>query len=73
MLCHLTADGSDASAFLSGCQRHNLFLRDVSLTSLVMDSSTFRIAVKDLATNRKMVEIIERVLSEMAVSQPAVP
>ena len=73
LLCHLPADGPDASAFLSACQQHNLFLRDVSLTSPVIDSSTFRTAVKDLRTNRKMVEIIERVLSEMAVSQPSAP
>ena len=72
LLCHLPATGPDTSALLEGCRSHNLFLRDVSITSGVMDSRTFRIAVKDEGANRQMVQIIGRVLKTRPVSKAVV-
>ena len=69
LLCHLPGDGLNTATLLEGCRQHNLFLRDVSLTSGVLDSRTFRIAVKDSGTNQQMIETIGRVLSAPSVSE----
>ena len=66
LLCHLPATGPDTTTLLEGCRHQDLFLRDVSITSGVMDSRTFRIAVKDEATNRQMMKTIGRVLESTA-------
>ena len=67
LLCHLPDEGPNAEALLDGCRHHNLFLRDVSITSRALDSRTFMIAVKDYETNCRMVEMIGRVLGAAAV------
>ena len=67
LLCHLPDEGPSAEALLDGCRHHNPFLRDVSVTSRVLDSRMFRIAVKDYETNCRMVEMIGRVLRAAAV------
>ncbi len=48
---------------LRRCQEQNLFLRDPAMTTPRLGSRTLRIAVKDAATNRRMVEILREALN----------
>ena len=57
-LCHLPPHGPNSEETLDRCRVHNLFLRDVAATSTGLGPRVFRIAVKDAATNRRMVEIL---------------
>lgn len=48
--------------FLKSCKAENLFLRDVSNMGQSPENNAVRIAVKDEATNKRMIEIMERAL-----------
>jgi histidinol-phosphate/aromatic aminotransferase/cobyric acid decarboxylase-like protein len=48
--------------FLAACQRYGLYLRDASSMGKPLGPKAIRIAVKDDATMRKMVSILEKVL-----------
>ena len=48
--------------FLAACQRYGLYLRDASSMGKPIGPKAIRIAVKDDATMRKMVSILEKVL-----------
>ena len=61
LLCHLPPHGPNTEETLDRCRVHNLFLRDVAGTSTGMGPRVFRIAVKDAATNRRVVEILSAV------------
>ena len=69
LLCHLPADGPAATAVCHAARTHGLFIRDLSELSPALGSHAVRIAVKDEATNRRMVAILHRVLRG-AVLQP---
>ena len=71
LLCHLPEDRSDAAALVAACRRHGLFLRDASLMGAGMGTHTIRVAVKDVRTNRRMIEIIRSVLGLPARSAMA--
>jgi histidinol-phosphate/aromatic aminotransferase/cobyric acid decarboxylase-like protein len=60
LLCHLPEAGPTASDLVARCRTRNLFLRDV--TSMGVTSAAVRIAVKDAATNRQMMQIVADVL-----------
>lgn len=64
VLCHLPPRGKDASTVCRECQRHGLFLRDLSSLSPLLGDRTVRIAVKDAQANQRIVDILARVLEE---------
>ncbi len=62
LLCHLPTDGPDAALIVKRCRAHGLFLRDADGMGRHFAGRAIRIAVKDEATNQRMVEIISKVL-----------
>ena len=60
ILCHVPEARTSASELREQCRTRNLFLRDV--TDMGVRTDAVRIAVKDGATNRQMVQIIADVL-----------
>jgi len=58
LLCHLPADGPSAAFVTAACRRRDLFVRDAALMGTQLGTHALRIAVKDAATNRKMLEIL---------------
>ena len=67
LLCHLPENGPDAATIVNRCQRHGLYLRDVSTMGTSIGKHAFRIAVKDRDTNKRMIEILRKVLQEEPV------
>ena len=63
ILGHLPAGGPNAAAVVEECHAHGLFLRDTGGMGAQMGTHTLRTAVKDAETNRKIVEILECVLT----------
>jgi len=61
LLGQLPEHGPTARELVAGCQRHGLFLRDVSSMGLNLGERTVRVAVKDFETNGRMAGIIEMV------------
>jgi histidinol-phosphate/aromatic aminotransferase/cobyric acid decarboxylase-like protein len=66
LLCHLPASGPAAETLIRGCQSAGLFLRDVRSMGSGFGTHTFRIAVKDAATNERAVKILRRQLGPSA-------
>ena len=64
LLCHLPSDGPTAHEVIERCRRDNLFLRDASATAVSLGPWSVRVAVKDAATNRRMVDILGHALKE---------
>lgn len=58
LLCHLPTDGPDAPQLVEECRRSGLFIRDASTMGEAMGRHVVRLAVKDEATNERMVEIV---------------
>lgn len=67
LLAHLPADWPTAQNVITRCRERGLFLRDVSSMGTDFDGQTVRIAVKDGATQVRMLDI----LRETAGSKPA--
>ena len=63
LLCHLPAHELDAATLVRWCRLDGLFLRDAAAMGSNLGPHAIRIAVKDAATNRRMAEIIEKVLA----------
>ncbi len=63
LLFHIPSEGPDAESVLAQCRKHDLFLRDASATAPGLGSRALRIAVKDAATNGRMVEILGHALN----------
>jgi len=63
LLCHLPPDGPDAPRLVEECRRSGLFIRDASTMGVAMGRHAVRVAVKDEATNARMVEIVRRALA----------
>lgn len=61
LLCHLPEDGPPAAEVVRECQRRGLYLRDAAAMGANLGAYAIRIAVKDEATNRRMVTIISEV------------
>lgn len=66
LLCHLPADGPGAATVVAQCREHGLFLRDAATMSRSLGTHTVRLAVKDAATNARMLAILREVLSELS-------
>lgn len=58
LLCHLPQVGPTAAELVSRCRVKGLYLRDVGAMGRGLGQHTLRIAVKDAATNARMLEIL---------------
>jgi histidinol-phosphate/aromatic aminotransferase/cobyric acid decarboxylase-like protein len=58
LLAHLPASGVSAERLVHECRRHDLYLRNAALMGSQMSSQAIRVAVKDAATNARMVGAI---------------
>jgi histidinol-phosphate/aromatic aminotransferase/cobyric acid decarboxylase-like protein len=58
LLCELPPGGLDAAALVRRCAARGLYLRELATLSRLFSPRAFRIAVKDRATNRKMLRIL---------------
>ncbi len=65
LLCHLPEIGPDARRLIAGCQAEGLFLRDVRNMGQTLGPAAVRFAVKDAATNERMLAIVERQLGRI--------
>jgi histidinol-phosphate/aromatic aminotransferase/cobyric acid decarboxylase-like protein len=59
LLCHLPENGPSAGELIQECQRHGLFLRNPGSMGSALGDRAIRIAVKDAATNARMLRIIK--------------
>ncbi len=65
LLLHSPDNGPDAEVLIAHCRQSNLFLRNASTTAPSLSPKAFRIAVKDAATNRKMLHIIHQAIDQL--------
>jgi histidinol-phosphate/aromatic aminotransferase/cobyric acid decarboxylase-like protein/N-acyl-L-homoserine lactone synthetase len=63
LLCHLPAAGPDVATVIARSRERGLFLRDPSSMGSRLGARTLRLAVKDAATNRQMLQILTEVLA----------
>lgn len=63
LLCHLPESGPDACELIAECQTEGLFLRDVRSMGQALGRYAIRFAVKNAATNARMLAIVERQLN----------
>ncbi len=68
LLCHLPEDGPPAAEVVRECQRRGLYLRDAAAMGANLGHHAIRIAVKDEATNRRIVTIISEVWRSLVAS-----
>jgi len=61
LLCHLPADGPDAATVITRSRERGLFLRDPSNMGSRLGARALRVAVKDAATNQRMLKILAEV------------
>jgi len=66
LLCHLPDDGPSAAEVASECRKRNLFIRDASNLGTGLGAHVIRIAVKDDATNKRIVHILKDTLCCLA-------
>jgi len=69
VLCHLPTDGPDAAAVVAHCRNQDLFLRDVRGMGPSVGSRVFRIAVKDAATQERILEILSGIGKEVLIGK----
>jgi histidinol-phosphate/aromatic aminotransferase/cobyric acid decarboxylase-like protein len=62
LLCHVPADGPDAATVITRSRERGLFLRDPSNMGSRLGTRALRVAVKDAATNQRMLKILTEVL-----------
>jgi histidinol-phosphate/aromatic aminotransferase/cobyric acid decarboxylase-like protein len=60
LLAHLPESGATAAEVVRGAQAHDLFLRDAGPLGTTLGERAIRVAVKDAATNQRMVQILSR-------------
>jgi len=58
LFCHLPGHGPTAAELAMRSRSHGLFLRDASTMGSQLGPHAIRIAVKDAATNTRMLEIL---------------
>jgi histidinol-phosphate/aromatic aminotransferase/cobyric acid decarboxylase-like protein len=59
LLTHLPADGPDAEELVATCKGFGLYLRDAARMGASLGDRAVRFAVKDAATNRRMLNILD--------------
>jgi histidinol-phosphate/aromatic aminotransferase/cobyric acid decarboxylase-like protein len=67
LLCHLPESAPDAARFVAELRRRGLFIRDVTTMGTALGWRAVRIAVKDRATNHRMLGMLAAALSEVGV------
>jgi histidinol-phosphate/aromatic aminotransferase/cobyric acid decarboxylase-like protein len=65
LLCFLPKPGPDAETMVQRCREHRLFLRNAALMGARLGTHAMRLAVKNAATNRRIVEIIRQAMLPM--------
>ncbi len=60
LLCHLPDDAPIAADIVQRCRKQNVFLRDASPMGTQLGDRALRIAVKDAATNAKILAALKR-------------
>ncbi|MDP7349299.1 MAG: hypothetical protein QF735_13730, partial [Phycisphaeraceae bacterium] len=65
ILCHLSPSGPDAAAVVERCHQDDVFLRDASGMGTQLGPHALRIAVKDAAANRRIVQAVSRALGRV--------
>ena len=65
LLCHLPECGPTTQQLVTACRQHGLFLRDASTMGSNFGQHAVRIAVKDAATNARMIKIIAAVQRQL--------
>jgi histidinol-phosphate/aromatic aminotransferase/cobyric acid decarboxylase-like protein len=63
ILCSLPTVATTAAEVVMWAREHHLFIRDISTMTAAPDHRVFRVAVKDGATNTRMVKILAEVLA----------
>ncbi|WP_193211296.1 pyridoxal phosphate-dependent aminotransferase [Luteolibacter marinus] len=63
LLAHLPPDGPTAAELAEACRDHGLFIRDAVAMGGGLGDRAVRIAVKDPGTQRRMIEILARILA----------
>ena len=63
LLCHLPTDRPDAATIERQCRARGLFIRDVSRIVPRLGPHVIRLAVKDAATQRRMVDLLAGALA----------
>ncbi len=66
LLCQLREDGPGAAEVARECRKRNLFIRDASNLGTGLGAHVIRIAVKDDATNKRIVHILKDALDCLA-------
>ena len=64
LLAHLPESGPTAAEVVQRCQERNLFLRDAGEMGSQMGRYGLRVAVKDAATNRRIIQILRDILNQ---------
>ena len=60
VLCLLPRQGPDAATLCERCRAEGVFLRDAGATSTVLGRHALRVAVKDAAANRRVLDTLAR-------------
>jgi histidinol-phosphate/aromatic aminotransferase/cobyric acid decarboxylase-like protein len=69
VLFHLPDHGPDGATVISECQQQGLFIRDASEMGSRMGDRAIRIAIKDTATNQKMLGILDSILQQNTMKE----
>lgn len=64
LLCHVPAAQPDAETIVQRCRAHGLFLRNARAMSRHLGDRALRIAVKDAATNARVLALLRDVLAD---------
>lgn len=70
LLVHLPVPGPTAADVVSLAREHGLFLRDVSSMGSALGDDVLRIAVKDAATNLRMLALLQSMIVPVASTAP---
>ncbi|MCH8209834.1 MAG: aminotransferase class I/II-fold pyridoxal phosphate-dependent enzyme [Planctomycetes bacterium] len=65
LLCHLPESGPTAANVAAACRKRELFIRDAGNLGQCLGAYVIRIAVKDAATNQRVVSILSDVLRQL--------
>jgi len=69
LLCHLPDGGPDAQDVVKHCREQDLFIRDTANMGSCFGDRVVRIAVKDQATNKRIIKILCSILKPAATPQ----
>jgi len=70
LLCHLPDSSPDAKEVVKLCREQDLFIRDTTNMGSCFDDRVVRLAVKDQETNKRIVQILARILKPEPAPAP---